>query len=174
MKDSDISIGSEAHLVVFPTDLLHSSMHLFCHKGQTAFHGCSVPFCFKHKYRCCFKLNFIYAYALCNEVCYGGGPRVNFLRFICNIRTRACATHCGNLTFGTPSSYTGCIEFKSRTLARLSWLKIFVGFLSLSRQMQGFYLKLGHNLCVPPPLSVSIRSSSDMPQTEFPAPLFSV
>jgi hypothetical protein len=36
--------------------------------------------------------------------------------------------------------YTGCIGFKFRTLARLSWLKIFVGFLSLSRQLQGCYL----------------------------------
>jgi hypothetical protein len=88
--------------VAFPTDLFCSSTRLFCHKGQTAFHGCSVPLCFKPKYSCCFKLNFVYGYALCNEVYWGGGPRVNFHRFICNIRTRACATHCGDRTFGTP------------------------------------------------------------------------
>ena len=35
--------------------------------------------------------------------------------------------------------------FKSRPLARLSWLNVSVGFLSLSRQMQRCYSKQGHN-----------------------------
>lgn len=157
MKVSDRSIDSEAHLVAFPTDLLHSSMHLFCHKGQTAFHGCSVPFCFKHKYRGCFKLNFIYAYALCNEVYQGGGRRVKFHRLIRNIRTRACATLCDDLTFGTPSSYTGCIGFKSRTLILLSWLKVFVGFLTLQANAR-MLLKTG---------SQPLRSSSFAIQYSF-------
>jgi hypothetical protein len=63
MKVSDRSIDSEAHLVAFPTDPLNSSTHLLCHKGQRAFHGCSVPFNVKHKHHFCFKLNFIYPYA---------------------------------------------------------------------------------------------------------------
>jgi hypothetical protein len=91
MKVSYRNIDSETHLVAFLTDPLYSSMHLFCHKGQRAFHGCSVPFNFQHKHCFCFKLNFIYAYTLYNEVEEGGGPRVNFHRLIWNIRTRACA-----------------------------------------------------------------------------------
>jgi hypothetical protein len=44
----------------------------------------------------------------------------------------------------TPASYSGAPGFKSRSSDRLSWRRCFVGFLSLSRQMPGWYLKFDH------------------------------
>jgi hypothetical protein len=157
--------------VALPNDLLHSSMHLICHKGKTAFHGYSIPFCFKHKYRCCFKLNFIYMptrYVM-NFTRAEGQQLTSIDSYATYVHARA-RPHRDDRTFGTP--YTGCIGFKSRTLARLSCLNVIVGFLSLSGQMQGFYLKQGHNRCVPRPLPFSIRSPSDMLQTEFLVALY--
>jgi hypothetical protein len=43
------------------------------------------------------------------------------------------------------ASYSGRHEFKSRPADRLSWLRLFVFFLSPSRKISGYYLKLGHH-----------------------------
>jgi hypothetical protein len=49
----------------------------------------------------------------------------------------------------TPASYSGGPRFKCRPGDRLSWLRVLVLFLSLSRQIPGQYLKLGQDRFLP-------------------------
>jgi hypothetical protein len=49
----------------------------------------------------------------------------------------------------TPASYSGGPRFKCRPGNRLSWLRVLVVFLSLSRQIPGQYLKLGQDRFLP-------------------------
>jgi hypothetical protein len=57
------------------------------------------------------------------------------------------ATNC--LSYGTASPlYLGCDLVKSRPGHQQSWLRFFVVVLSQSRQMPGYYLKLGHDAYV--------------------------
>jgi hypothetical protein len=55
------------------------------------------------------------------------------------------------------ASYSGGPGFKSRPGGRLPWLRVFMVFLSPSRQMLGQYLKLGHDRFLPHPFQFIVH-----------------
>jgi hypothetical protein len=57
----------------------------------------------------------------------------------------------GGRVVNSPASYSGGPAFKSRPQVWLSDLRFLVAFLSPSRLMPGYYLKLGHDRFVPNP-----------------------
>jgi hypothetical protein len=56
--------------------------------------------------------------------------------------------HCGQVV-NTPALYLGGPKFKSCPRDRLSWLMFIMVFLRTSREMPGYYLKLGHDCFLP-------------------------
>jgi hypothetical protein len=56
-----------------------------------------------------------------------------------------------------PASYSGGRGFKSRPGDQLFWLRFLVVFLSPSRQMPGYYLKLGHDRFLPHPFQFIVH-----------------
>jgi hypothetical protein len=56
----------------------------------------------------------------------------------------------------TPASYSGGPGFKSPSRDRLSWLSFIVGFISPSRQMSAYYLKLIQDRFLPHPFQFII------------------
>jgi hypothetical protein len=69
-------------------------------------------------------------------------------------------TECHGRVVNILALYSGGPEFKSQPGDWLSWLRSFAVFLSPSRQMLGYYLKLYHDCFLPNPFQFIIHLSS--------------
>jgi hypothetical protein len=133
-------------IVINNEDLWHMILTILSHYINNAFHYPTLL----SKGNGMFRRSPSFLYFL--SVCLSPYQHLNLLE--------DCYTERCSREFNTCASCSGDPQLKCRPIFRLSWMRAFVVFLSLSKQLAELRLKLRHDRFLPRPFQIIIHPSS--------------